>query len=106
MICAMIHHMEKHLPHDEVSVFWFFYRLFEQHIVLQFCKIVAHALLDVVPVQANAFPIVKVSGRKRLRGFDASQFAEPQFIHAHEMNDLISNRPMRVVDIFRKLLMG
>ena len=66
MICAVINHMEKHLPHDEVFVFFgFFYRLIEQHIVPQFCKIIAHTLLNVVPVRANDFPIVKVSGRKR-----------------------------------------
>lgn len=66
MICAVIDHMEKDLPHDEVSVFfWFFYRLFEQHIVPQYCKIVAHALLDAVPVRANGFPIVKGRRRKR-----------------------------------------
>jgi hypothetical protein len=66
MICAMIHHMEQHLPHDEVAVYiWFFYGRIEQHIVPQCRKIVAHTLLKIVPVRADDVPIVNVRERKR-----------------------------------------
>ena len=95
MIRAMIRYMEKHLPHNEVFVlFWFFDRLIEQHFIRQFCQIIAHTLLNAVPVRANAFSIVKVRGGERFRGFNTAQFAEPYFIHAHQMDDLVSNRSM------------
>jgi hypothetical protein len=31
------------------------------------------------------------------------QFTEPYFVHAHKMNDLIANRPMRVAHSLREL---
>ena len=66
MIGAMIDHMEKHLPYHEVFVFfWFLYRFIKQHIVPQFCQIVAHAFLNAVPVGANNFSIVNISRRNR-----------------------------------------
>jgi len=55
----MIHHMEQHLPYDQVFVIvWFFDRRFEQHLVPQCCKILAHMLLDFVPACANDISIV------------------------------------------------
>lgn len=107
MICAVIHHMQKHLPQDEVFVFFrFFYRLIEQHIVTQLGKIVAHGLFNLVPVHTDTFSISKVCGIKIFSGFNASQSAEPYIITADEMKDLILNRPARVVHMLRELFMG
>jgi hypothetical protein len=63
-------------------------------------------LLNIVPVCTNDVPIVKVSGTKRFWEFDASQSAKPCLITAHEMNDLVANRPMRVAHSLRELFMG
>ena len=59
MIGGVIDHMQKHLPHKEHLVFfWFLDRLGEQHIVLQHCKIRTDLLFHVIPVGANDFTIV------------------------------------------------
>jgi len=106
MICAMIRHMQQYLPQDKIFVFSFRERFFKYHIVPQLCKIVAHVLLNVVPVRTNAFPIMKVCGIEQFWEFDASQSAKPCIVSADEMNDLIANRPMRVVHSLRELFMG
>ncbi len=107
MIRAVIRYVEKHLPHHEILVFLRVnYGFIEQPIVPQFCKIIPHALLNAVPALANDTPIVRVGGRQGFRGFDAAEFAEPYFIHAHKMNDLIPDRPVRVARLSRKLFMG
>ena len=59
MICAVIAHMEKHLPQNKILVFSLGKRFFEQPIIPQVGQISAHVLLDVVPVGAKDFPIVK-----------------------------------------------
>src|SRR6187397_1089830 len=105
MIGAVIRHMEKHLPEDEIFVLSLGERFFEQHIVPQRCKIITHLSLNLVPVCANDLPIRKVSGSKRLWEFAASQPAKPCVISADEMNDLISNRAMRVVHSLRELFL-
>ena len=106
MICAVISHMEQHLPQEKLFVFSFCERFFEEHLVPQRCEIVAHGLLNVVPIHTNAFPIVKVSRIERFWNCYTSQAAEPCIVRANEMNDLISHRSMRVVHILRELLMG
>jgi len=106
MICAVIHYVEKHLPHDKILVFSILERSFEQHIIPQLGQVVAHMSLNVVPVCAKDLPVLKVSRVKRLWNFDASQSTKPRIINAHEMNDLVSNRPMRIVHILRELFLG
>jgi len=106
MICTMIDYVEQHVPQDKIFVFSFGEWFFEQHIVPQFCQVSAHILLDAIPVGTKEVPIVKVSGIKRFWYFDASQSAKPCIIHAHEMNDLIPDRTMRVIRISDELFMG
>jgi hypothetical protein len=87
VIRAVISHMEKCLPQNEIFVFFrFFYRLIEQHIITQFCQITTHPLLNAASMYANDCPIVNVSRRRQFRGFNAAQFAEPYGIHVHQMH--------------------
>jgi len=105
MIGAVIDHVKKHLPHDEVPVFiGFLDRLIEQHLVPQIGKIIAHPLLNAVPIRANHFSIISVInvtgiGRHWFQGLDACQLAEPDIVDVDEVKDLISNRSMRVVRV-------
>src|SRR3990170_6867374 len=96
MICTMIDNVEKYLPQDEVLIFSLCKWLRQEHIVPQFRKIFAHLVLHVVPVCANDVPIVESCRVERRWDLGASQPAEPGVVNAHEMQELITDRPARV----------
>jgi len=54
----------------------------------------------------NDFSLETISGRERFGVLDTAQPAEPGIIHAHEMDDLVAHRPMRIADLARELLLG
>jgi hypothetical protein len=103
----MINYMEKNLPYDKVFIFFRFAdRPIGQHLVSQLGKIPTDLLLNVVPIGADESPIVQVGRRHRFRRFDPSQLAEPHIFTADEMQDLISDRTMRIVHRLRELFIG
>ena len=57
------------------------------------CKVIADASLDLVPVRTDQSPIDNIV-RQRLWEIDTSQLAESSVINAHEMNELVSDRPV------------
>jgi hypothetical protein len=104
MVSPMIDDMQKHLPQDKVFVLPFRKGLLEQPIIGQGFKILAHSLLYTIPVFANSFPMDKFLRMEWFGYFNASQSAKPCVIHAHEVDNLITNRAMRIGDMPHKLL--
>jgi hypothetical protein len=102
----VINHMQKHLPKDEIFVFSLCERPCEQHIVPQPRQIIAHLPLNPVPVGADSLPVLKLSGIERLWELGAAQWAEPGVINAHEMDDLVAHRTMRVAYLLREQFLG
>ena len=97
MVGGMIHHMKQHLPHDEGFVFFrFLYRLGKQHVILQPNQIGVGLLLYCIPVRTNSLPIIKISRKERFERLNSAQFAEPDILRIHEMDDLFANRSARI----------
>jgi hypothetical protein len=66
VVCAVVDHMQQHLPQDQVFVLPLGERFPGQHIVPQIGKITAHLKLDIVPMEADAVPVQKVGGVRLL----------------------------------------
>src|SRR5690606_17579550 len=72
---------------------------------LPISKILAHPLLDAIPIRADRLPVLECGRVERLGKLTAPQSAKPRIVRADHVHDLVADRAMRIVDRLDKLLM-